>query len=74
MQDQPKGGLLQTFLEANWPCAAIGIFIEHLPYARHLIFIILNPQKTLSSTHTFKRQLILCASCSEPCSQLGSLN
>lgn len=48
---------LQTFLEANWHCAAIGIFIKHLLYARHFTPIILNPQKTLGTTPILKSEL-----------------
>lgn len=57
MQHQFHCELLWTFLEANWQYAPISIFIDHLPYAIHLTFITLNPQKTLSITHVFESQL-----------------
>ena len=48
--------LLQTFLEANWQCAPICIFIDHLLYSRHSAFVIF-PQRMFSITHVFKSQL-----------------
>lgn len=57
MQHQFHRELLWTFLEANWQYAPISIFMDHLLYARHLMFITLNPQKTLGITHVFESQL-----------------
>lgn len=50
VQYQVECELLQTFLKRNWQCAATGIFIEPLLYARHLTLIILNTQM-LDTTH-----------------------
>jgi hypothetical protein len=67
---QFQGELLQTFLEANSQCTAIGIFIEQPLCSRHLITSLQRPS-ALSTKGQVKVRV--CVIWSELSSQFSSL-